>query len=75
MLKAKFLLIYSTVFSLPMIAHKLFIYMLLKIQRLTFTDLFEVCKSWKNTNNLEKLHSLVFCKRLNPPALCLFIDF
>lgn len=45
MLKAKFLLIYSTVFSLPRIANKLFTYMLLKIQSLVFNDLFVVCKN------------------------------
>lgn len=42
MLKAKLLLIYSMIFSLP--RSYLFIYVLLKIQSLTYTDLLKFVK-------------------------------
>lgn len=50
MLKAKILIVHSTVFSLPRTA-MLFIYLLFKIQSRIFTDLFEVCKSEKELTN------------------------
>lgn len=75
MLKAEFLLIYSTVFSLPWTANKLFIYVLFKIQSLIFTDVLEVCKNWKKVLVIGENYLLVFCKIVKLSALCRFVDF